>query len=477
MKNQSKHYKYNLLTFVGVTMALVASVRTVPTLAAAGWQQFVYVLFDLIVLAIPVSLISGEFGSMFPGAGGPQLWVEKALNDKWGFVVAWVLWVQMFPGMIVISSTLGPTIGEMINMPELSNNHWFILICILVMVWILTVLSLYFDVTKIGAQYGVWLGVYIPGLLMGILGLLSVIKVGFKYNPSLIRFKWNMLLPNITDVKDISYFTAVAFLFTGIILTSVYISELKNAGKNYIRGLLIALVLIVVINVFNSFFVFATIPQSKLELDNIVQPVALYCKILHLPKIIVNIFSFLVAIGIILQVSSWLNGPLRSMTQVAIRGLLPPKWKFHRTNKYGVSPYILIVQMIVLSLFGMLYAFTSNLNGLFIDLTDTTTLLYMLLYIILIVSLCKLRIKYPKINRPYRIGGKIKSNIPAYFVCGLLSIAIILSIISVFVSETVGNIILIVILTVILFIIPFIIDSHKKDIWLIKVQNDLNKRY
>ena len=474
MKDHVK-YKYNLITFVGATMAMVASVRTIPTLAATGWQQFVYVLFDLIVLAIPVSLIAGEFGSMFPGAGGPQLWAEKSLNDKWGFVIAWVLWVQMFPGLIMISSTLGPTIGEMINMPKLSNNHWFVLICILLMIWILTILSLYFDVAKIGAQYGVWIGVYIPGILMGLLGFLSVIKVGFKYNKSLYNFNFNKLLPNLTNLNDLTYFNAVAFLFTGIILTSVYISDLQNASRNYIRGLLISLALIVILNIFNSFFVFSVIPQSKLELDNIVQPVVLYCEILHLPKIIVNIFSFLVAVGIILQVSSWLNGPLRTMTEVAKRGLLPPKWKFHRTNKYGVSPSILIVQMIVLSLFGLLYAFTSNLNGLFITLTDTTNLLYMTIYIILIIGLCKLRLDYPNLNRPYRIGGKIKSNIPAYIVCGLLFLAVLLSTVSIFVSETIGNIILILVITIILFIIPFIIDAHKKNNWLVEVQDDLNK--
>lgn len=468
-------YKYTLITFIGATMAMVASVRTIPTLAATGWQQFAYVLFDLIVLAIPVCLIAGEFGSMFSGKGGPQLWAHQALGGKWGFVVAWVLWVQMFPGLIMISSTLGPTISEMVNLPQLANNHWFILICIIAVVWSLTFLSLHFDVAKIGAQYGVWIGVYLPGILMAILGCAAIFKVGILHNSYLSHFAWHKLLPNLTNVKDLSYFNAVAFLFTGIILTSVYVSELQNASGNYIKGLLISLFLIVVLNIFNSFFTAAIVPAGKIELDNIAQPVVLYCQILHLPHIIVNIFSFLVALGIVLQMSSWLNGPLRTITQVARAGFLPAKWRFHIVNKYDVSPSLLIVQMIVLTLFGLLYAFTSNMNGIFLTLTDTTNVLYMTVYIILVIALWRLRIKKPQLTRPYRIGGHIKGNWPAYIVGMMLLIAVVLSTVSIFVSESIGNIILILVITIILFSIPFIINANKKATWLIQVQKDLQR--
>ena len=476
MVKQGKGYKYTLITFIGATMAMVASVRTIPTLAATGWQQFAYVLFDLIVLAIPVCLIAGEFGAMFPGKGGPQLWAHQALGPKWGFVIAWILWVQMFPGLIMISSTLGPTVSEMLDLPQLANNHWFILLCIIAVVWVLTFLSLRFDVAKIGAQYGVWLGVYLPGVLMAILGCAAVCKVGVLHQSYLSNFSWHKLLPNLTNVKDLSYFNAVAFLFTGIILTSVYISELQDASQNYIKGLLISLFLIVILNIFNSFFVAAIVPNGKIELDNIAQPVVLYCQILHLPHFIVNIFSLLVALGIVLQMSSWLNGPLRTITQAARAGFLPAKWRFHIVNKYGVAPSLLIVQMVVLTLFGLLYAFTSNMNGIFLTLTDTTNVLYMTVYIILVVALWHLRVQQPQLRRPYRIGGHIKGNWPAYIVGLMLLVAVGLSTLSIFVSESIGNIILILVITIVLFSIPFIINAHKKPSWLKQVQQDLQQK-
>lgn len=41
---------------------------------------------------------------------------------------------------------------------ELGNNHWFVLGCILVIYWIITILNLKFDMAKVGGNIGVWLG-------------------------------------------------------------------------------------------------------------------------------------------------------------------------------------------------------------------------------------------------------------------------------------------------------------------------------
>ncbi|MCG1728210.1 APC family permease, partial [Staphylococcus epidermidis] len=101
----SSQHKIALSTFIGLTMALCATVRSIPTLAAAGWTLLVYIIFAVLFFAAPIAFISGELSTMLPQEGGPQLWVKTALGNKWGFVVAWLLWVQMFPGMVMVAST------------------------------------------------------------------------------------------------------------------------------------------------------------------------------------------------------------------------------------------------------------------------------------------------------------------------------------------------------------------------------------
>lgn len=106
----TKNYRYTLLTFIGLTMALVANVRSIPTIAATGWEQLLYMGIAFACFALPLALISGELGTTFPNNGGSQLWVKESLGNKWGFVVAWLSWTQMFPSMIMTASTLAPLI-------------------------------------------------------------------------------------------------------------------------------------------------------------------------------------------------------------------------------------------------------------------------------------------------------------------------------------------------------------------------------
>ena len=78
----STQTKMSFWTFVGVTMALCANVRSIPSLAAAGWQLVPYLLFAIIFVAMPMTAMCGELSSMYPGEGGLQLWVQEGLGKK-----------------------------------------------------------------------------------------------------------------------------------------------------------------------------------------------------------------------------------------------------------------------------------------------------------------------------------------------------------------------------------------------------------
>lgn len=471
--SEEKKYRYGFMSFVGVTMAMVANVRSIPTIAATGWQQISYLLFAVLFFALPVVFIAGEFGSAFPGNGGPQLWVKEGLGSKWGFVVAWLLWAQMFPGLIMVTSTLGPLIGETFGQPQLATNHWFMFICILVATWVITLLSFKLNVAKIGGNYGVWVGVYIPVIILIVLGVASTIKTGLRPDSYLGKFSWAKLIPNLTDTQTLTYFSAIMFLFTGIELTSVYIPQLKDYKRNYIRGVFLSLILIVLLNVINSMMVSNVVPKGSVQLSNIAQPIALYCTVLHLPMWITNIFSLLVALGVILQLSSWINGPAHTISQVAREGFLPAKWGFHKTNEYDISKNLLWTQIIILTIFALLYAFAKDVNDMFLTLTNATNVLYMLVYMIMAIAFIKLRYKQPDMERPFRVGGKNGGNGVAWLVACVLWLAIAIVFLSILVSNTLVDILLVVVISVVLFVIPLIISHFKNPQWLEQVKKDL----
>ncbi|ASZ06698.1 amino acid permease [Enterococcus thailandicus] len=471
--SESKVSKMGLGTFIGLTMALCATVRSIPTLAAVGWTLIFYSIFAVLFFAGPISMVSGELSTMLPQEGGPQLWVKTALGSKWGFVVAWLLWVQMFPGMVMVASTLGPLLGNTFGNVELGNNHWFVLACILVIYWVITLLNLKFDMAKVGGNIGVWLGVYIPVVIMFVLGLLAAFKVGLVSNGYLGAFSWSKAFPDLEHVESLKYLAGITFIFVGIEMSSVYMPRLKDATKNYTKGVFIALIGLVLLNVINAMLVANVVPNGKMELANITQPILIDCQILGLPEVIGNIFSFMVFIGVLLQLSAWVTGPSKTIIQVAREGFLPPKFGFHKENKYGVSKNVVLTQSIVISLFALLYGVMDDVSAVFLTLTNATTVIYCIVYVLIAISLLEMRKKHPELNRPYRIGKS--GNFFAWVVSCLLIFSIVVVVFATLGTATMGDALLVTAIAVVMFVIPLIINHFKKDSWNTAVEASLEE--
>lgn len=463
--------KIALGTFIGLTMALCATVRSIPTLAATGWAQISYSIFAVLFFALPIALIAGELGTSMPEEGGPQLWVKTALNSKLGFVTAWLLWVQMFPGMVMVASTIGPLLGNSFGDAALGNNHWFVLGCILVFYWIITILNLKFDMAKVGGNIGVWLGVYIPIVIMAVLGIAALIKNGIMPGGTLGHFSMDKLIPVKNGLSSLKYMAGISFIFVGIEMSSVFIPRLHNPSKTFTKGIFISLIGLVLLNLVNAMLVANVVPNGKMELSNITQPILIYCDILGLPTIIANIFSFMVFIGVLLQLSAWVTGPSKTIIQVARDGYLPAKLGFHKQNQYGVSRNVVLTQSIAISLFALLYGFMKDVNGVFLTLTNATTILYAIVYLLIAVAVLKLRKDQPNLERPYRIGKKGNGLVWLVSLALILGIAII--IFATLFTTTLSQALLVVIISVIFVGIPFVISAFKKDQWLVDIQADL----
>ena len=47
------------------------------------------------------------------------------MGSSFGFATSWLLWVQMFPGMVMVASALPPLLATIINQDKLGNNNIF----------------------------------------------------------------------------------------------------------------------------------------------------------------------------------------------------------------------------------------------------------------------------------------------------------------------------------------------------------------
>ena len=416
--------KLTLFGLIGITMAFFGTVRSVPTLAITGWTQIFYMLIAALVFALPIALMSAELSTGFPEEGGPQVWVRNALGEKWGFVTSWLLWVQMFFGMVMVSSTVGVLFGYVINKPALSSNNLFIFAVILISYWGVTLLNLKFDMVKIAGNWGAVIGVYIPFVILVTLGVIYMIKNGIQPNSYLGNFKPSDLIPNLKDLGSLAYLSGIIFIFAGVEISSVHANNIEKPKRNYPVAVIASVILLVIFNIIAGLTVSNAVPRGHIELANITQPYLIFCENLGIPTIFVNIISLMILIGVLVQLSAWVLGPSKSMIKVAEEGNLP-KFFQKRTDK-GIPITFVMIQAIVISLVSFLYVVVPDVNSAFLIITITTTILYAIVYALIAISAIRLRYNMPDINRPFRLGSK--GNGLMWFVSIISMIGIVLTI-------------------------------------------------
>ena len=457
--------KLTLVQLIGITMAFFGTVRSVPTLAITGWTQIFYLIGAVIVFAIPISLIAAELATGWPEEGGPQVWAKEALGEKWGFVTSWLLWVQMFFGMVMVASTVGVLLGYVVGDAELAQNHIFVFAVILISYWGVTLLNLKFDMVKIVGNWGALIGVYIPFIALVVLGLAYAFKFGFQPDSYLTH---SNVLPNFKDFGSLTYFSGIMFIFTGVEISSVHANNIENPKKNYPIAVIASVILLVIFNLIAGLTVSNAVPYGKLELANITQPFVIYCKGLGIPSIFNNIISAMIAIGVLAQLSAWVLGPSKAMIKVAEEGNLPPVFQ-KRTDK-GVPITFVLIQATVISLVSFVYVIVPNVNSAFFMITITTTIVYCIVYILIAISAIVLRYKRPDIDRPFRLGSHGNGLMWVISLLALFGVAItiIVSLIPPSIlepSQHAGYIIFQIIGTVVSIVIPLIIFKFKKPEW------------
>ncbi|TCZ76558.1 amino acid permease [Paenibacillus albiflavus] len=460
--------RLTLFGLIGITMAFFGTVRSVPTLSITGWTQIFYMLIAAILFALPIALMSAELSTGFPVEGGPQVWVKNALGEKWGFVTSWLLWVQMFFGMVMVASTVGVLLGYVINKPDLSSNNYFIFVVILISYWMVTLLNLKFDMVKIAGNWGAIIGVYIPFVILVFFGVIYMFKHGIQQNSYLGNFKASDLLPNLGDLGSLAYLSGIIFIFAGVEISSVHANNIENPKRNYPIAVIASVILLVIFNLIAGLTVSNAVPRGKIELANITQPYMIFFEDIGIPSIFVNIISAMIMIGVLVQLSAWVLGPSKSMIKVAEEGNLPPF--FQKRTEKGIPITFVLIQAIVISLVSVLYVVVPNVNSAFLIITITTTILYCIVYAFIGISAIRLRYRAPNMERPFRLGNRGNGLMWFVSLLSLLSVGItlVVSLIPPSIlepSQYTGYVIYQVAATVVMVGIALIIYKAKKPSW------------
>ena len=405
--------KISLFSLVLLVVAGIDSIRNLPATAIFGSSLIFFFLFSAVIFLIPISLIAAELSSRYPEQGGVFHWVRHAFGEKAGLFAIWLQWINTMVWYPTILSFIAGTAAYLFD-PALAQNKGFLVSVILVVFWGLTLLNMKgINVSaRINSICSV-IGLLLPMTFLILLGVIWVIMG----KPIQIDFSANQIFPTLAGSENWISLIAIMASFLGMELAGVHVGDIANPQKNFPKAMGWAVLILLFTMIFGSLSIASVIPQKEIRLvDGIMQTFTQFFTAFHIPWFI-PILTLLIIVGSVGGMINWLISPAKGLLQAAEYGYLPPF--FTKKNAEGVPVRILISQAVLVSLVCLAFILMPSINAFYWFLTDLSTELYMIMYILLFSAAYKLG--RPKEALTYRIprGSRHLMCLLGLFGCGL----------------------------------------------------------
>lgn len=384
-----------------VTMALltttaVASVRGLPAMAPYGLASIFLFVLPAIVFLVPVSLVAAELASGWNG--GIFGWVKAAYGDRMGFVAVWQQWMQnvvWFPAQLAF---MAGALAYIFN-PALGSNGLFVGATILVVYWAATLISLRgIGMTAFVGSKGLIVGTLIPAAMLVIMAGLYLAKGGTSQLDS--GTSGGSWLPAWAGVASIVLIVSNFLAYAGMEMNAVHVTDMDNPKKGFPKAIALACLLILLVFIPPTLAIAVGVPASSVDLTTGVMQAfdVFFVQVgIHWGT---SVMAFLIVIGILASVVTWIPGPSRGLLLVGKEGYLPRG--LQKTNAADVQVNILIVQGVIVSVLALLFALIPNVSAAFWMLSAMAVQLYLIMYMMMFLAALRLRRTQPAVVRGFR---------------------------------------------------------------------------
>jgi amino acid transporter len=233
-----------------------------------------------------------------------------------------------------------------------------------------------------------------------------------KGNPIQLHFTQSNLLPNLHQSDNWVALIAIMTAFLGMELVTVHVKEVKDPHKSFPRALSISVVLILTTMLFGSLAIALILPANQINLVNgVMQAFSNFFTQYHLSWLI-PVMTLALVIGNFGGMITWVISPAKGLLQASQSGFLPKFLSYENQN--GVASNLLIVQAILVSIFCVAFLLMPSVNGSYWLLSDLSTQLYMLMYVMMFIAAIALKYKFESKEAGFAIPGK---KLGTWFTC------------------------------------------------------------
>ncbi len=383
-------------------ISAIDNIRNLPQTALFGSTLLFFFVLSALLFLIPVALVSAQLSSLSHEHGGIYHWTHLALGPKIGLLAVWLQWINTLIWFPSILSFIAATAAYFFN-PELANSKMYLISVILIVFWGITLINLAgIHRSAKFASLGAFFGALVP--ILFIIGLaMTWVILG---HPVQLHFHLNNLFPSFHRAESwssLGALTAIMTSFLGVELATVHISEVKNPKSTFPKALFFSVLIILSTMTLGSLAIALVIPLDKINLvAGVMQTFDFFFKAYHL-NFLLPVVMLMILMGSGGSMISWIISPARGLLQAAESGYLPAF--FTVRNRHGVAARLLIAQAIVVSLACSAWGLMPSVNGAYWLLTDLSTQLYILMYVLMFIAALRLKIKSSASGEGFKIPG------------------------------------------------------------------------
>ncbi|OCN05090.1 hypothetical protein A4S06_01500 [Erysipelotrichaceae bacterium MTC7] len=399
--------KLTLFGFFTLTASMLMSADEYPAFAQSGLVAVIFLVAAAIVWFLPVALCSAEMATIDGWEdGGIFTWIKNSLNERMGFVAVCMQWLQNTINFITMLYFIIGALSFALDMPSLNTNPLLKYALFLLIFWGLTFSQLGgISRTDVIVKISFIGGIIIPSCIF--LGLAIAYLV--QGHPAQIDLSLPSSITTIQHHFSISSFVPFILAFAGIEASASYAGNMKNPKHEYPIAILILVFFAVGLDALGGLAVGIVVPANELSLNSgVLQAVQIAIQqVVPALSFMVRIVAFLLVLGMVGEVSSWVVGPVRTLYVVAQDQLLPQY--FAKANANDVPVRLVVLQGIIVSVVGAILTllFGGN-NAAFKIAMSLTVMMYMVTYILLFVGYLRMIFVKDGVHRDFQIlGGKV----------------------------------------------------------------------
>ena len=374
---------WDLLLYYSVTGF---SLRWIATGAAAGPSALVIWVIAALGFFVPLVFTVLELSSRYPEEGGVYVWSKRAFGPFAAFITGWTYWgsnLPYFPGLLYFAAANVLFVGGPAWQSLANNSSYFIAVA--------TVgLAIAVTMNVVGLNVGKWLNnigalaSYGPAALLIVLGAVAWSRVG-----SATPIDVHTLTPS-TSLKDVIFWSTIAFAFGGVESGSTMGDEIQDARRTVPRAILAAGALITVLYIAGTFSVLLAIPKEQVTgLQGIMQAIQVITMRVGLQSW-VPFVAALVTLNALGGVGGWFAATARLPFVAGIDRFLPPA--FGKLHPRWRTPYVaLLVQAGIAGLFVFLGQAGTSVHGAYDALVSMGIIAYFIPFLFMFAAMIVLQ--------------------------------------------------------------------------------------